>query len=41
MVDRGQTRKQVEIEIPIDDDLSERVRRYAEAQGTTVEQLDP
>jgi hypothetical protein len=31
----------VEIEITIDDYLSERVTRYAEAQGTTVEQLDP
>ena len=30
---------EVEIEIPIDDDLFERVTRYAVSQGTTVEQL--
>jgi hypothetical protein len=29
----------VEIEIPIVDDLFEKTRRYAEANGTTVEQL--
>jgi len=29
----------VEIEIPIDDDLFARATRYAEARGTTVEQL--
>ena len=29
----------MEIEIPIDHALFERVSRYAEAQGTTVEQL--